>query len=104
MLPTNLQNTDGLLKVTTFLMYAPQFKDDIVLILEPQWPVDVPPPILPLSITWTLRLERQYDCRPMEPIKGNCMEPEREGSEYRTADLAAAEGRRIQLQNVLGFS
>jgi hypothetical protein len=50
MLPTNLQNADGLLKMATFLMYTPRFKDDIVLVLEPQWPVDVPPPILPLSI------------------------------------------------------
>ena len=51
MVPKSLQNADGLLKITTFLMYSPQFKDDIELVSDALWPVDVPPPVLPLSIT-----------------------------------------------------
>jgi len=50
MVPKDLQNAEGLLKISTFLMYAPRFKNDIVLVLDPQWPVDIPPPVLPLSI------------------------------------------------------
>jgi hypothetical protein len=46
-----VQNADDLLKITTFLMYAPRFKDDIVLVSDALWPVDVPSPVLPLSIT-----------------------------------------------------
>jgi hypothetical protein len=29
-----VQNADDLLKITTFLMYAPRFKDDIVLVSD----------------------------------------------------------------------
>ena len=67
MLPTELLTADGLFKISTFLMYAPQFKNDIQLVLpDASWPTDLPPPFLPLSIT--LLLSRVCDL-PHETIE-----------------------------------
>ena len=50
LLPKELLNVNGIVKISTFLMYAPRFKEDIVLVLDGQSPVDVPPAFLPTSI------------------------------------------------------
>ncbi|KAF8186294.1 hypothetical protein BJ912DRAFT_1022838 [Pholiota molesta] len=43
-------NGETLLKISTFLSYAPRFKDDIILVQPSQWPVDVAPQHLPQSV------------------------------------------------------
>ncbi|KAF8166839.1 hypothetical protein BJ912DRAFT_1025855 [Pholiota molesta] len=43
-------NGENLLKISTFLSYAPRFKDDIILVQPSQWPVDVAPQHLPQSV------------------------------------------------------
>lgn len=43
-------NGETLLKISTFLSYAPRFKDDIILEQPSQWPVDVAPQHLPQSV------------------------------------------------------
>ena len=49
-LPTELLNVNGIVKMSTFLMYAPRFKEDILLVMDGQSPADVPPSFLPASI------------------------------------------------------
>src|ERR1700737_650672 len=55
MLPIELLIADGLFKISTFLMHAPQFKGDILLIYpDACWPAELPPPILPVSVATLL--------------------------------------------------
>src|ERR1700688_585206 len=49
-LPQELSNVNGIVKMATFLMYAPRFKEDIFLVMDGQSPADVPPSLLPASI------------------------------------------------------
>ncbi|KAJ3504235.1 hypothetical protein NLJ89_g8039 [Agrocybe chaxingu] len=41
---------EDLLKITTFIKYAPKFKDDIFLVQDSKWPAEQPPPYLPQCI------------------------------------------------------
>jgi len=41
-------------QLTTFLLYAPCFKNDIILAQESNWPAEIPPWILPKSVTTLL--------------------------------------------------
>ena len=57
LLPEELLNIDGIIKISTFLTYAPRFKEDIFLVMDRQSPADVPPSFLPASIaTFLARL------------------------------------------------
>ena len=50
-LPEELLSADGVFKMSTFLTYLPRFKNDITLIMDTNLPTDIPPPVLPSSIT-----------------------------------------------------
>ena len=54
LLPEELLNIDGIIKISTFLTYAPRFKEDIFLVMDHQSPADVPPSFLPASIATLL--------------------------------------------------
>ena len=55
-LPEEMLSTDGVLKMTTFLRYAPRFKDDIILIMDANSPIDIPPLFLPSKISTLLAM------------------------------------------------
>ena len=57
LLSKELLDIDGIVKMSSFLMYAPHFKEDILLVMDGQSPADVPPSFLPASIaTFLARL------------------------------------------------
>jgi hypothetical protein len=43
-------SSEILLKVSTFIHYAPRFKNDILLVQESSWPINVAPLFLPESV------------------------------------------------------
>jgi len=51
-----LLNADGIVKMSTFLMYAACFKGDILLAMDAKSATNVPPPFLPASIASLLAL------------------------------------------------
>ena len=46
----NVLSAELLAKISTFLLYAPRFKNDILLAQESNWPSEIAPWILPESI------------------------------------------------------
>ena len=47
-------STDLVVKISTFLIYAPRFKKEILLVQESNWPAEVAPWILPKSVSLLL--------------------------------------------------
>ena len=46
----NVLSAEILVKISTFLLYAPRFKNDILLAQESNWPSEIAPWILPESV------------------------------------------------------
>jgi hypothetical protein len=55
-IPKELLSADGVFQMSTFLTYLPRFKNDIILIMDTNLPTDIPPPVLPSSITTLLAM------------------------------------------------